>query len=104
MSSRHASASPDVTAFRVVSFRAECQIDVAKLREALPRTIRIPFELSARQPGNLVLGVELRTNQPMNLDQVRAAMRAVEDSHVMIQTLRPVPIELNSLERDWDVR
>lgn len=35
-----------------------------------------------------------------DLKELREVMQTVEDGHVMVETLRPVPLMLNSLERD----
>ena len=38
-----------------------------------------------------------------SLEEVRNVMRLVEDGHVMLQTLRPIPLNENSLDRDTSV-
>ena len=39
----------------------------------------------------------------MTLDEARQFIGRTDDSHVMQQTLRPVALQENSLERDWSV-
>ena len=48
------------------------------------------------------MDVEIRTDA--NLEQLQEALRSVEDAHVMLQTLRQVPLAENSLRRDYDIR
>ena len=39
----------------------------------------------------------------VDLEAVRDIMRSVDDLHVAIQSLRPVPLKENSLDRDYDI-
>lgn len=39
----------------------------------------------------------------MSLEELRDALRELEDSHVMLQTLRQCPLAENSQERDYDL-
>lgn len=45
-------------------------------------------------------GVEVKTL--LDLEQMRSIIRSIEDGHVMLQTLREVPLTQNRLERDFD--
>lgn len=44
--------------------------------------------------------IEIRTE--LTLDELLTMIRAIPDGHVMLQTLEPVPLAENSLERDYD--
>ena len=37
------------------------------------------------------------------LEQLQGILRTIKDAHVMLQTLRPVPLADNSLERDYEL-
>jgi hypothetical protein len=43
--------------------------------------------------------VEFQSN--ISLEELRAHLRTIEDSHVMLQTLRQLPLYLNNCERDF---
>lgn len=47
------------------------------------------------------LDVELQCSA--NLDQLQGILRTIKDAHVMLQTLRPVPLADNSLVRDYEL-
>lgn len=85
----------------IFSFRAECQHDVDEFRKAIqvPSMPIILFREVALEMGEV--GVELKT--PDTLEQIREVMRKQPDSHVMIQTLRQLPLEENNLRRDRDI-
>ena len=46
------------------------------------------------------VAVEIMVDPSVSLGTMRRWMREVPDGHVMIQTLRPVPLAENSLERE----
>jgi hypothetical protein len=62
------------------------------------RKIRLKHE-DGRESGEIA--VELHT--PLGLDYLRGIMRQVVDGHVMLQTLRPIPLAENKLERDFTI-
>jgi hypothetical protein len=85
------------------SFRAECLADVA---------LFITATVEHGQPGSLmnfrcntadfgeVLG---EFDSTMSLEDLRGVLREIEDSHVLMQTLRQLPLAQNSGERDFNV-
>jgi hypothetical protein len=89
---------------RLYSCRAELAADlfavVNAARAASPRPLVSLVRSEVTPEGEAY--AELRST--MDLATLRWFMRLAEvDSHVMRQTLRPVPLAENSLERDWDV-
>lgn len=83
------------------SCRAECQIDVTNfltLAAAVGSPIRIGKFTAEQEDFDTLF--EFTSDNP--IEHVLDVMRQVVDSHVMIQTLRPVPLEENDLERDYD--
>lgn len=92
---------------KTYSFRAECLMDIERFqrrcRASFPhvlkmRKIRLKHE-DGRESGEIA--VELHT--PLGLDYLRGIMRQVVDGHVMLQTLRPIPLAENKLERDFTI-
>lgn len=90
--------------FTRYSCRAETPIDV--IRFLAPMYDKCVEE--GKQLGELTIlpfasvspdcKVEFVSN--FNLQELREVMQSVEDGHVMVETLRPVPLMLNSLDRD----
>ncbi|HBO5514620.1 TPA: hypothetical protein L4559_003515 [Pseudomonas aeruginosa] len=83
------------------SFRAEGENDVVQFlaaTEACGFTVQSSVQPDA--DGLPDVDVEIQTSA--TLEQLRDVLRKQEDSHVMLQTLRQLPLELNSLERDYD--
>lgn len=77
------------------SFAMEANIDLERfLRACAKAGVRVDLL-------KLDEGVEIATKA--SLDDLRQLMRWVDDSHVMIQNLRPCPLHENSLERDFDI-
>jgi hypothetical protein len=87
---------------KTYSFRAECEADVDALRElAQAQLVECNWTLRRDQHGLPDIDVEVTTGADQSA--VMKLMREILDGHVMIQTLRPVPLSQNSLERDYDV-
>jgi uncharacterized protein YajQ (UPF0234 family) len=85
---------------KTFSFRAECPPDIEEFRKTV-KALKLAIEI---REVPLMLGessAELKTD--VTLEQIRDTMRRQDDSHVMIQTLRELPLEENSLERNYDV-
>ncbi len=85
----------------VYSFRAECKADLKRLSLAL-RTSAVRYSIRAardRRPPDCAAEIETDAS----LETIREVMRELEDSHVMLQTLRACPLSQNSLERDFDL-
>lgn len=95
---------------RVFSGRSEAAIDAetfAHLAGALGASgkarVFIGYPDEGEFPPDLVL-VEVHTTTDVTYEQVLNAARLVPDGHVLLQTLRPVPIGRNSLERNYERR
>lgn len=82
----------------VFSFRAECIDDVEKfLKEAEAVGITSPLKVV---PDKTFPDCEVEIQSNQSLEYLREAMRRVTDGHVMVQTLRQVPLDKNDLKRD----
>lgn len=90
------------------SFRAETPVDVSRLLAVmsdgepnphpyLSGLTKITMDNHGELGADVV--VEMQMKAGVDLDTVRGWMEQVEDSHVMIETLRQVPLSENSLER-----
>jgi hypothetical protein len=97
----------------VCSFRAECTVDavdfIAKFIPALELYLNtngvvVEYHIQLlRHKGNIPISeplVEIRLDKPM-LDVIETVLRNQIDSHVMLQTLRPVTWTENTFERDY---
>jgi hypothetical protein len=81
----------------VFKFRAECEIDVERLRRVLGnKVLRVVKTVEAPFPDTVV---ELHAN--LSLEELRNAMRQVEDGHVMVQTVAPA--EKYTGERNFEL-
>ncbi|HRH68824.1 MAG TPA: hypothetical protein PLB89_04885 [Flavobacteriales bacterium] len=73
-----------------VKFRAECVKDVLLVTHVLTATERATIEVemlvSAYDPQAPELTIDLTTT---TIDELRNVMRAVEDGHMMVETLKP---------------
>lgn len=81
------------------SFRAECDTDVLNF-DAEAERAKLPVSYVAMMRGGGLPDVEAEFVSSATLEELRNAMRNVVDGHVMLQTLRPVSLSKNSLERD----
>lgn len=69
-----------------VKFRAECVKDVLQVVHVLSATERASIEVSMLQPGNEPeITIDLGTT---DIEELRRTMCAVEDGHVMVETLK----------------
>jgi hypothetical protein len=75
----------------VCSFRAECKADLDALCDL--------FSKHEVRGFLMVDGLEVELLSNLPLISVRNYMECMVDSHVMIETLRPVALADNSLER-----
>lgn len=81
----------------VFSFRAECPYDVAAfVNKLVAKRINLKIEHTMLSFGEV--STELYTDA--DLETLIDVMCSGDDTHVMVQTLRPVPLKENSLERD----
>jgi hypothetical protein len=94
----------------VFSFRAECQHDVTEFQKTLRNLNHVfqltthPLLLDIRNGKTLDIGelkVELEID--LTLIQVREIMFQQIDTHVMVESLRAVPLAENDLSRDRGV-
>lgn len=82
-----------------LSFRAECEHDVRLLFEAILKEgfqLKRSIKRSQKFPD---VSVEMQTSA--SLEEIQQMLREIPDSHVMLQTLRPLLLKDNNLERDW---
>lgn len=87
-----------------VSFRAECPHDVEMLVSALDNANPGSYLIAGSwEDGEFPdVEVEMQIRPPLTIAGLHAFMRAVPDSHVMMETLRSGPAELNSMERRYE--
>ncbi|MGO4801149.1 hypothetical protein ACEN2T_17865 [Pseudomonas sp. W22_MBD1_FP4] len=83
----------------VFSFRAECRLDVDKFTLAVDQS-GIASKVLIHPDAEGFPDVKVEAEFDTTLEQLRAILRNQSDSHVMIQTLRALPLVSNSLERD----
>jgi hypothetical protein len=83
------------------SFRAEVPVDVVAFKALLNRE-GVVSDLNVVGGGELPdVKADMRADAP--LERLQELMRQVDDGHVMLQTLRPVPLADNSLVRDFEI-
>jgi len=84
--------SHDYTAFLVQADKQGIQVSTNKFRSV------------CAENGFVLPDVHVEFRAEAELEALRNVMRAGSDLHVGLQTLRPVVLDENSLERDWDIR
>lgn len=85
---------------KTYSFRAECMHDVSLFRaNALAAMAWDFFVLTNLSFGEV--GVEIESTK--TIEELHEIMKLQDDSHVMIQTLRELPLQDNSLNRDYNI-
>ena len=108
MSSTQMPSETSLPALNTFSFRAECPDDVMRFLgqsyiDPDHPSMRDVFTVHMERPTvDADVMVEIQADTSVSIDTVRAWMRQVVDSHVMLQTLRQVPLSGNSLEREPD--
>ena len=66
-------------------FRAECQLDVSALRKILGTEIsKITMTIKAPYPDT-----EVEFDTELTVNEVKDAMRTIQDGHVMYETISP---------------
>ncbi len=83
------------------SFRAECQPDVDSfLQKSQESGIKLTVTKTVKDTNGFP-DVEIEFESEATLEDLIEVMRKVQDGHVMYQTLRQVPLNENSLKRDY---
>lgn len=84
----------------VLSYRAECQSDVIRFEHFL-LAAQIFHRITKFVPdiptGEVLVEMEY---WDVEYEQIESIMNTLPDCHVMYDTVRPVPMEENSMERD----
>lgn len=85
----------------VFSFRAEFPADVDEFYAACAEAGIVVSARSTRglQEGFADVAAEFRSASDVTVEHLRRAAKDVPDLHVVLETLRPVPLVDNSLER-----
>lgn len=82
----------------IFSFRADCVRDVEEFfKEAEAVGITGPLKVV---PDKRFPDCEVEIQSTESLEYLRDAMRRVTDGHIMVQTLRQVPMDKNDMSRD----
>lgn len=82
------------------SFRAEFPSDAnAFLQQAYQKDITLTHFIPDRDMPDVVV----QFSSEYSLEDFRAIMRTIPDSHVMIQTLQPKSIKDSDIERDYGI-
>jgi len=95
---------PASTRLNTFSFRVEGENDVVQFlaaAEAHGFTAQGTGTVRPDADGLPDVDVEIQTSA--TLEQLQDVLRKLEDSHVILQTLRQLPMGINSLERDYDL-
>lgn len=85
----------------IYSLRAESMSDADQLRK-LVNAACATSELSMRADQDGLPDQEIEIRTELTFNDLLALIRAIPDGHVMLQTLEPVPLAENSLDRDYD--
>lgn len=86
----------------IFSFRAEGDIDVERFfASSTPGLVIAPTKVI---PYAEVIDVKAEFESNGTLEQLRDVLRNIVDSHVMLETLREVPLAKNSLKRDREIQ
>lgn len=83
------------------SFRAECGYELHAFFMGLEKRA---LETGAQLINNHAtdgLGFEFQTS--MSLETLRDILRPIQDAHIILQTLRPLSLRKNSLNRDYEL-
>lgn len=89
----------------IFSFRAECDRDVEEIKKSLSKLddtvsfVLVPNYLV----GSLINEPTVEFISTLDLETIQKAIGQIEDCHVALQTLRPVPLSENTLERNHSI-
>jgi len=84
----------------IYSFRAECQADVDRLQVQLDN-VTTQYKLDVFPHGEGFPDVKVELTADLEQHEIESMMAGIVDSHVMYQSLRPIPLARNSLDRDY---
>ena len=87
----------------VFSMRSECLTDFNRFIE-LVKPDGLIHEYTVHPDTEGFPDVEIEFTSDFSLVRISDAIRQVPDGHTMLQTLRPVPLADNCMERDYDIR
>jgi hypothetical protein len=92
------------------SLRAECLVDIANFIKELCNTDlcveQVTIATESYIANDTVLPLpeaKMQFVSAASLTELRDVIRTVTDGHVMLQTLRALPLSENKLERDYDL-
>lgn len=91
--------------YTVFSARAECGADAHRFWRFLGN-LTDAYSFTVEKLPNVPVAVgdvtiEVRFHEPQEYQAVIDEARKVPDGHVLVQTLRPVPLAQNSLNRNY---
>ncbi|WAT32135.1 hypothetical protein [Pseudomonas sp. GXZC] len=96
-------ASQGTASVMLFSMRAECLVDFNRFFELVkPEGLILEYTMHPDADG--FPDVEIEFTSDSTLGKLSDAIRRVPDGHTMLQTLRPMPLAENSMERDYDIR
>ncbi|MGF6281799.1 hypothetical protein ABH908_000167 [Pseudomonas frederiksbergensis] len=87
---------------QVFSMRAECAEDAEGFFKAV-QDAGVRLNSTVNKDGTGLPDVDVEFHADASIEQLRDIIRRITDGHVMLQTLRPVPLAGNSLDRDESV-
>jgi hypothetical protein len=93
---------PSVGRQSTYSFRAETELDTT-LFLSLVRSQGYAVASTVHSDADGLPDVDVEMQCSATLEQLQGILRTIKDAHLMLQTLRPVPLADNSLERDYEL-
>lgn len=88
-------------ATKIFSFRGEFGQDVIVFKNRCKEE-GIVIKNITEDPYGSTPDVQVEIKTTASEDDILNVMRGIVDSHVMIQTLRPIPLADNNLERNYE--
>lgn len=86
---------------KTYSLRAECKSDADQLKKLVSKACA-NSEVFLTPDAKGLPDQEIKIHTELEFEEVLELIRSINDGHVMLQTLQPVPLSENSLERDYD--
>ena len=87
---------------KMYSCRAECSLDI-ELFLTTAKEHGLVIECNQIIPDQQFTDTEIEFQSSSTLEQIQTVLNDCVDCHVMLETLREVPLSNNSLERDWAI-